>query len=40
MQTPESSMVPFSLQQIIHEGIVDINADPLKIAEHILLDVR
>jgi two-component system, chemotaxis family, protein-glutamate methylesterase/glutaminase len=40
MQTPESSMVPFTLQRIIHEGIVDINADPLKIAEHILLDVR
>jgi two-component system, chemotaxis family, protein-glutamate methylesterase/glutaminase len=40
MQTPEFSMVPFSLQRIIHEGIVDVNADPLKIAEHILLDVR
>jgi two-component system, chemotaxis family, protein-glutamate methylesterase/glutaminase len=40
MQTPESSMVPFSFQRIIREGIVDVNADPIKIAEHILLDVR
>jgi two-component system, chemotaxis family, protein-glutamate methylesterase/glutaminase len=40
VQTPESSMVPYSLQRIIHEDIVDVNADPFEIAEHILLDIR
>ena len=35
-QAPESSMVPFSLQKMIAHGIVDIEADPYKIAEIIL----
>ncbi|MFO8083191.1 MAG: response regulator [Desulfobacterales bacterium] len=36
-QTPESSVVPFSLQKIISHGIVDIEAEPQKISEIILL---
>jgi two-component system, chemotaxis family, protein-glutamate methylesterase/glutaminase len=37
-QTPESSMVPCSLQKIIQKGIVDVTVDPFEIADHLLWD--
>ena len=39
-QTPDSSMVPVSLEKIIATGAAELTAAPSKIADHILLDAR